>query len=259
MPSSRRSVSHSKGQKHLRTAGRGVSPSELKPQTTISELFATSKRIPAASEDLETQGLNPSKRPKLMNTQTSTDTPHINLPPTEMYKFAPGTPRRNGDPHTIRKEVDIIDLTGPDGAGPFKPSSSPRKPGNHIRPTAPRPQGGPKKLVVKNLKKTPRSDPDQYYNHIWGQLDMALSAIFTGGPLPYSLEELYKGVESLCRQDRAPEVYTQLRERCKHNLSVCVLDSLPRDPPSTKSTDVLEAVVKAWSTWRKQLVASSWR
>ena len=253
MPSSQRSVSQSNEQRHRRVANQGTLTSEQKPQTTISALFATSDRPPKRPEEIDNHARY--KRPKLGHSELPTDTFSRKIAPTEMYSFGPSTTKCNHDPNVPRKASEVIDLTESPGDEPFKLSPTPRKSTGHVRRTNLKPQGGPKKLVVKNLKKASQTDPQQYYNHVWSQLEAALSAIFVDGPMPYSLEELYKGVESLCRQDRASAVYKQLREKCRHNVSVRVLDPLIHDSLSAKPMDVLAIVVKAWLTWTIQLVA----
>lgn len=116
------------------------------------------------------------------------------------------------------------------------------------------PHTGARRLVVKNLRKAPRADPEDYFNRVWGQLDSALSAIFTGEKVPYSNEELYRGVENLCRQDKAPVLFQKLLEKCKHNITVRVKEPLVAGTRSKRNDDLLRAVVEAWSRWNSQLV-----
>lgn len=116
------------------------------------------------------------------------------------------------------------------------------------------PHTGARKLVVKNLRKAPRANPEEYFNRVWGQLDAALSAIFTDEKVPYSNEELYRGVENLCRQDRAPVLFQKLLEKCKHNVTTRVKEPLVAGARTKRSDDILRAVVEAWSRWNTQLV-----
>lgn len=218
-------------------------------QKTISELFGTSKTTSTARSNApDLQGSSPRKRMKHTHRISPVDhsvraTAAMNSSPPA---FMHGTRATNAP--------EVIDLT----CSP-SPTPSRKRLSGSIRPTSFGPSGGPKKLVVKNLRTTPRTDPDQYYNHVWNQLDKALSAIFTDEKLPCSLEELYKGVESLCKQDRAPAVYKKLREKCKHNVSVQVLEPLIQHTSASTAKDVLESVQKAWLAWRAQLVSPEQR
>ena len=254
MPSSKRSGCQSTEQTQWKLSHQSTPGSDQNPQKTLSELFATSEKPSVRPESIEAEGPSPSKRLKFSHTSPSTTLLPKNITTAEMYSFPPSTPKRNSSTNGAFSESEVIDLTGSPGAGTFKPASTRRKPSGTVRPTVSRPQSGPKKLVVKNLKKAPQADPEQYYNHVWNQLDAALSAIFVGGDMPYSFEELYKGVESLCRQDHAPAVYKKLREKCKQNVSVQVLEPLVQSASAVDTVDTLNAVVKAWSTWMAHLV-----
>ena len=223
-------------------------------QKTIFELFGTSKTTSAArSNPPDLQDSSPRKRTK-----------HTHRTSPLGYSVR-ATAAMNSSPpafmHGTRATnvPEVIDLTGSPSPAPSKSSPSRKRLSGSIRPTFFGPTGGPKKLVVKNLRTTPRTDPDQYYNHVWNQLDKALSAIFTDDKLPCSLEELYKGVESLCKQDRAPAVYKKLREKCKHTVSVQVLEPLIQHTSASTATYVLESVQKAWLRWRAQLVSPEQR
>lgn len=223
-------------------------------QETLLELFGTSKTTAdARSEASDLQDSSPRKRMKHTHTLSSVD------------RSFRATAAMNSSPPTsvggtrVTNAPEVIDLTGSPSPAPSKPSPSRRGLGGSIRPTSFAPTGPPKKLLVKNLRTTPRTNPDQYQNHVWNQLDTALSAIFTDEKLPCSLEELYKGVESLCKQDRAPAVYKKLREKCKHNVSVQVLEPLLQQTSASTPTEVLESVQKAWLRWRAQLVSPEQR
>ena len=219
-------------------------------QKTISELFGTSKTTSAARSGApDLQDPSPHKRMKHTHTITPVDSSFRTA--AAMNSSPPistgGTRATNA--------AEVIDLTGSASPIPSKPSPSRKRLSASIRPTSFAPAGGPTKLLVKNLRTTTKIDPDQYYNRVWNQLDIALSAIFTDEKLPCSLEELYKGVESLCKQGRAPAVYKKLREKCKHNVSVQVLEPLTQHSSASTATDVLESVQKAWLRWKAQLVS----
>ena len=256
MPSSKCSSSKSTEQRQSNSY-QDLTGSDRNPQRTISELFATSKKPIARPGSIEADGPSPGKRLKLSHSSSSNKSPPMALAPADMYSFPSSTSKRSGDINGFSTESEVIDLTGSPGPRDNKPSPTRQKPSITVRPTALKSQNGPKQLVVKNLKKTPQADPEHYYKHVWNQLDAALSAIFVDGHLPCSLEELYRGVESLCRQNHAPTVYKSLREKCKHNVTTRVLGSLVQNASSASMVDVLGAVVKAWSHWKSQLVSGS--
>lgn len=118
------------------------------------------------------------------------------------------------------------------------------------------PHMGAKTLVIKNLRKTPRTDADTYYAKAWNQLNCCLTSIFEGRQPQQSLEQLYKGVEDTCRQGRAEKLYKQLSERCETHLHT---DVLPRISTVGSSSDVeiLRNVFNAWQTWSAQLVRTT--
>ena len=221
-------------------------------QKTISELFATSKSFSVARPNaLDLQDPSPHKRIKYTHPSSSTDE---NFCPTAAMNSSPSTSSIRS---TGNNAAEIIDLTGSPGPALTKPSPSRKRLSGSIRPTSFAPTGGPKKLIVRNLRTTPKTDPNQYYNHVSNQLENALSAIFTNSKLPCSLEELYKGVESLCKQNRAPAIHKMLQENCRKHISVQTLEPLLQHSAAATATNVLELVVKEWSIWRMQLVSSS--
>ena len=147
-----------------------------------------------------------------------------------------------------RRTSEVIDLTGdPQNASPFK------KKGNSVRPMNINARTGPQKINIINLKTTQKTDPDEYYNRVWRQLDEALSAIFSGCKLPYSMEELYKGVEIACRQNRAPALNAKLCERCTGQISGGVKESILQKIETCSDIEALDVVIQAWSSWIKQL------
>lgn len=249
MPPSKRS-SRSQSTSHP-----GIAANDQKPQKTISELFATSKR-PAAGLGDTVVGFAPiCKRTKHFHPIPPSSPPSKALTPAEMYSFPPGPSNRTQSTNGLSNTSEVIDLTGSPNGGSPATSPRPRKSTGTVRVSALKPQNGPRRLVVKNLKKAPQADPEKYYNQVWNQLDAALSAIFADEHMPSSFEELYKGVESLCRQDHAPALYKKLREKCKQNVSVRVLDSaLKRASIAPQEFHTLENVVQAWSTWTTHMV-----
>ena len=215
---------------------------EPRPQKTISELFATCKQGSKSREVNELPGASPNKRLKRDHPSTESEYPSLadkTIRAHEMYTFSSPSTRQNSE---------VIDLTGESrNASPLK-----KKP-NGIRPTNVTPRIGPKIIPVVNLKTTPKSNADDYYHRVRNQLAAALSAIFSGNKLPYSMEELYKGVEIACRQNRAAALNKELCERCTEQIVLEVKESILQKATTSSDLETLDAVVCAWSSWNKQL------
>ena len=244
MPRSRNSAEHSGGKPKGNCTSKATH--DQRPQQTISELFATSKHKSAGREVDHLTESSPSKRLKRDHSSLASD----NAAPSprtmqqeEMYRSFPTT---------NAKKPEVIELSDDDG--PPKISPLRIKPNAIIRPKNIASQTGLKKIVVKNLRKTPRTDPDQYYNHVWNQLDAALSAIFANQKVPYSMEELYRGVEILCRQDRAPSLFKKLCDKCTQ-VSALMVRPLTEATKQGSDVNVLRTTVEAWSAWTAQLVS----
>ena len=205
-------------------------------QTTLSTFLASSKHASGTcgSEDLAPSPSNKRlKRDHPAAVDSAATIPAEAFRSENMNSHSPSTrPKTNGAPSS--KDSCKKD--------------PPPRPANFT------PHTGARKLVVKNLRKTPRASPEQYFSRIWDQLDAALSAIFADEKVPYSLEELYRGVENLCRQDRAPILFQKLLEKCKHNITTRVKEPLVAGASSLHNSDLLGVVVEAWSRWSSQLV-----
>ena len=71
--------------------------------------------------------------------------------------------------------------------------------------------------------------------------------------MTFPLEELYRGVENVCRQGHASIIHTRLKVKCKENvgrtLKIPILEKA-----SEKNVDVLRAVLAAWTRWKTQMV-----
>ena len=214
-------------------------------QKTVDDLFLTSKHK-RDSEAADFVSSSPSKRHKRDSprSEATIEAQPKTIELKNMYTFNP-TGAKNGT---------VIDLTSSPDNSPAKGPFNQRRTNGGVRPPTFTPHMGAKKLIVKNFRKTSKSCPDQYFKHTWSQLDAALSAIFHGGKAPNSLEELYRGVENICRQDRAPALFEQLREKCKDNVSTRLKPSLISNATSGSDTDFLRVVLDAWSTWSTQLV-----
>ncbi|KAF2104039.1 cullin-4B [Rhizodiscina lignyota] len=163
----------------------------------------------------------------------------VTLSADKMYSFS----SRNG----VNGAKEVVDLT-----------TSPRKPinGRPLRPSV-NPGMGPKKLVVKNLRTTTRSDPTQYLNSTWEKLDTALTVIFNRSnasePLKFSMEELYRGVENVCKQNNAEQLCMRLQEKCRshmiNGLKAPLLNKLDE-----KKVYLLKEVIATWKRWNEQFL-----
>ncbi|RPA74167.1 Cullin-domain-containing protein [Ascobolus immersus RN42] len=111
----------------------------------------------------------------------------------------------------------------------------------------------PRKLVVKNLKLRPSDTgvgSQSYFDTTWTSLDAALTRIFDGTFTTDRMESLYRGVESLCRAKRAPEVHSKLVERMTQHVQ-SVRDEVKkvgRDPAK-----VVPVVEREWRRWSAKL------
>ncbi|MCJ1468858.1 hypothetical protein MMC07_007488 [Pseudocyphellaria aurata] len=219
-----------------------TSGNDLGPQKTLHGLFGNSKQNSESS---------PNKRLKLSQSTPGIDNtravPKIKYP-GEMYNLDSTNTRARDDGGS----TCTIDLTNSVPSSPHKYSPN-RNKATGIRSAKSRPYTGPRNLVVKNLRETSRTDPNQYYDQVWAQLDAALSAIFRNEKIPCSKEELYRGVETLCRQDRAPPLYGKLWAKCREEIWRWLKEPLMKEALQAKDADTLQVVVEAWSRWSTHL------
>lgn len=124
---------------------------------------------------------------------------------------------------------------------------------NAFKTTNFNPHAGAKKLVVKNLKPQSAWDANKYFDQTWQQLDASLTTIFDDAPVNFSMEDMYRGVENLCRQGRARDVYQKLAQRCTSHINTTVKQSLLAKTRSS-NVEVLQDVLQAWSTWNSQII-----
>ena len=220
-------------EQYLRSPSRFLNDPQT--QKTIAELFAPSKH--KSSEPLTSSPHKRLKQEHSTNTDAIASFEGKSIRAENMYTFS--SMKTNG--------CNVVDLTASASPSPRKNSVSQKRPINCIV------QSGTKKLVVKNFRKTPKSNPDQYYGTVWEQLDKGLSAIFSHEQIP--LEELYRGVENVCRQDKAPALFQKLSERCKDNVIENLRAPLAEAANSESTpTQLLRATIKGWTTWREQIV-----
>jgi cullin 4 len=152
-------------------------------------------------------------------------------------------------------EKPVIDLTSspPSTAGCVENGKPKQAPATRPPPFQPH-AGKPRKLQVKNLKKPTKSDPDQYFNQTWTLLDAALTAIFNGQKISHSLEELYRGVENICRAEKAGRLFEKLKERCQTYVDQQLRGEIMEQAGRDNETFV-GAVVGAWKKWSSQLAS----
>ncbi|KAL8843212.1 MAG: hypothetical protein Q9176_002165 [Flavoplaca citrina] len=202
------------------------------PNGRYSKRAASFDDSPSARRSSVNSEESPTKRMKLDHQPAPIPSSSIN----NMYNFA---------------KPNHVDLTNGNGPAVMtkvqKPSFTMAKPVGTANET------GPRKIVVKNFRKTPRSDPEKYINGVSAQLDAALSAILADEKLPHSNEELYRGVENLCRQGRAPQLYKSLREKCHEGIKTYIEKPLLAQASTLDDAAMLGAVMGAWETWNSRL------
>lgn len=115
------------------------------------------------------------------------------------------------------------------------------------------PHVGAKKLVVKNLKPSSTWDSKAYVEKIWSQLDAALVNIFNDRHDGFSREDLYRGVENVCRQGGASTLFSRLQARCRTHVEKDLRDPLLQNVASD-NVAVLRAVLGQWIRWKAQMV-----
>lgn len=213
-------------------------PSQPQSQRTISELLSKGK----SSHDPLSLNSSPTSKRSRFSVSPSRSSPAHPASPNKMYNFS-GSPPKNG-------AAFVRTATAPNPA-PVKSQafSAAARQGNFS------PNVGAKKLVVKNLRTGPRVNNEPYFDKIWAQLDAALSDIFDGKKPSLSLEELYKGAENVCRQDRAALLAKKVQSRCKEYVSGKLRDNLVTRSGGGTDVDTLRAVIEAWSAWHSRLVS----
>jgi cullin-4 len=215
---------------------------------TIKELFTTQSKPKLASA----APLSPtSKRTRrdsspIASTEVATPpAPITKMSTAEMYHF----PSKKAGSSS---NTDVVDITS-------SPDNSPARAGgqrNGMRKAAPNmhANSGPKRLVVKNFKPTRKVDPRVFLDQTWQKIEKALDTIFRQGDVDFSLEELYRGVENVCRQNMAKDIKERLITKCRDyvggSLKAKVKESLGRP-----NIDVLRATLHAWTVWNSQMVS----
>ncbi|QIW94490.1 hypothetical protein AMS68_000008 [Peltaster fructicola] len=145
-----------------------------------------------------------------------------------MYSFAARTPSQLSNGHTTARRTSLQ-----------------KSPGFNAHT-------GAKKLVVKNIKAQSQWDSKAYLDKIWTQLDAALDIILKNTRQLYSNEDLYRGVENVCRQGGASTLYTKLEHRCRTHVESDIHHPLAISLDGS-NVEVLDKVIHAWTTWKEQM------
>jgi nuclear pore complex protein Nup205 len=217
------------------------SPTDTHHQRSLSDLFREQEYSAITGQE-SPRSSDPSRKTRHRIEHHRTTSPPSNNSLERMYSFPTTRPSSNG----------VIDLTG--SSPPSPPHARKTSNNTFARQTSFTPHQGAKKLVVKNLRTTPRVDPEQYFRRVWDQLDTALTTVFGGGNSKYSLEELYRGAENLCRQGRSGELYTRLRARCETHLLSQVREELVEKVSQLSDVDFLSSYLESWRTWSGRLM-----
>lgn len=112
---------------------------------------------------------------------------------------------------------------------------------------------GAKVLRVANLRQNPRTDSRDYYDRTWEHLEACMTDVFAGRQIRHSLEQLYKGVQDICRQGSGDRLYKNLKDRCKTHLASGVLPTIKVHSRST-NIDILRHVHGCWQEFYNQMV-----
>ena len=212
-------------------------------QRTIPELFGSSRQKFPAQVVIEP---SPSKRLKLSH--STSDMSGLDSERKKEIDSTEATSSRPG----------IVDLTKSNSVSPANASPTKIKDNGVVRPVGFGQSKELKKFVVKNLRKTPKTDLTLYYEKVWIQLEAAISAIFRDEKIHCSKEELYTGVEILCRQGRAPWLYTKLCEKCRNEVTRWSKEPFSDENLEDKDVDILHLVVEAWLRWTNHIVGKRW-
>ena len=101
---------------------------------------------------------------------------------------------------------------------------------------------------------TRKVDRKVFLDQTWQKVDAALETIFQQSEINFSLEELYRGVENLCRQGLAKDAKDRLVTKCKGYVNG-TLKTRVKEMMGRKDVDVLRATLQAWATWNAQMVS----
>ncbi|KAF8533344.1 Cullin family-domain-containing protein [Trichophaea hybrida] len=208
-------------------------------QSTITDHFTSRSQSPAVLPSQPSQ-------PKRSKANSADSSFKENMTPvTEATMFNFGT-----------QQVPVDLTSSPASSSKSHPSSP--IPSNNAKPSTPsktlplQRNSGARRLQVRNFRKSTKNNADGYFNTMRESLSTALTAIFDRKNIPMSLEELYRGVENICKAGKAPELFELLKTHC----SDYVLDQLKPNIMQDIGEDVIHVarvVDMAWTQWEKQL------
>jgi len=213
---------------------------------TIKELFTTQSKPNAAVPLSPTKKRARRESSPIATTEAATSpAPSSNMSTADMYHF----PSKRAD---IPGSADVVDISS-------SPDNSPAKANgqrNGMRKVAPNmhANGGPKRLLVKNFKPTRKVDPKVFLDQTWQKVEKALDTIFAQGTVDFSLEELYRGVENVCRQGMAREIKEKLVTKCKEYIGG-PLKTKVKESLAKGNVETLRATLQAWVVWNEQMVS----
>ena len=111
-------------------------------------------------------------------------------------------------------------------------------------------QAQTKKLVIKNLKKTPQL-PEDFQERSWDKLRKAVIAIQTATSIDTSQEELYQAVENWCSHGMAKQLYCQLMDLVESHTKNMVQQFLGE---SMDKLIFMKKMNEAWSGHCQQII-----
>ncbi|KAG5519862.1 hypothetical protein PMAC_000138 [Pneumocystis sp. 'macacae'] len=120
-----------------------------------------------------------------------------------------------------------------------------------------------KKLTVRNFRKTSLESQEKYYNDILQRLDTTLISIFKNKKIEWSLQELYKGVENLCKAFNhskhedpwAIKCYRLLEFRSRESIKLLLSNILGKITSLAHvEGDIVKIIIdQGWKNWIEQI------
>lgn len=214
--------------------------------STQQKLSFTAQQKPSSTATAPLSPTSKRSRRELSPRDAATPAAASIMSTADMYSF----PSKRA---SVSNGKEVIDMTS-------SPDNSPAKPRNGIMSKAVPNMGanaGPKRLMVKNFRPVRKVDPKAFLEQTWQKIDAALDTIFKQDKIDFSLEELYRGVENLCRQNMARDVKERLVRKCKEYVGGA-LKTKVKESLNRTNVDVLRATLQAWSTWHDQIQYLDW-